>query len=90
MSDIRESDLIALGTILLNVIATVEKLGHSSPADTLTYMHGNESHFLIVKDFITWTAGWTDKAGARERLLWLVNESGWSKDMVLAVQEYVA
>ena len=86
MNDVRESDLIALGTMVLNAIALASQLGHESPAGSLDYYHGTDSNTYIFKDFIAWVSGREHLAeGCHERLLWLVEESGWASDMAESV-----
>lgn len=71
-----DSDLMAIGMVMLNIVASVQQHGHASPASTLDYLSGldlldgNESAAgHIVRDFIAWTCGRTDMSpGCDERL----------------------
>ena len=83
MTDVTEKELMDLGRGLLNAITLTYNLGHVSPAESLRYIHGEDSTTYIIKDFIAWVSGQeTLLPNCRERLVWLVNTSGWNTSLM--------
>jgi hypothetical protein len=84
---VSDGDLKAIGATVLNIVAAVQQLGHTSPASTLNYMtwvdalDGEESAAsYILRDFIAWTCGRKEMSpGCDDRLKAYVNQSGWAQ-----------
>ena len=84
---VSDGDLMAIGTTLLNIVATVQRHGHASPGSTLDYMTGldlldgeESAAGHILRDFIAWTSGRKALSpGCDDRLKAYVNQSGWAQ-----------
>ena len=80
-------DLEAIGRALLNYVATVAQLGHTTPAETLTYVHESPTDSFglrVVRDFTAWTARRGDWQSAECRLRHYVSASGWHQSVLSA------
>lgn len=75
-----------LGVVLLNTVGSVARLGHVSPASHLDYWTrvGSTSEAML-RDYVDWTSGRDMYPGARDRLVEVIECTGWHRQQVAAV-----
>jgi hypothetical protein len=86
-------EVYEIGAALLSWVAMVGRLGHTSPASTLDYTRELGSiPALIVRDFVAWTSGRTDKVPGEpsERLAELVAKAGWEPLLLASLNDSLA
>lgn len=70
-------ELMRLGEVVLNAIATMSAMGHVSPTQVTLYADpGNDLMTKLLHDMLLTCVPGGD-SGARERICRFVDESGW-------------
>jgi hypothetical protein len=85
-TDYQLKDLAGMGVVLLNSVATVCQMGHSSPGSTLDYWPYSDDSIRPIRnvhDFIVWTSGRNNLSpGAEDRLREDTVSSGWQRNQM--------
>ena len=87
-----ESDLASIGASVLNRVVTTITLGHTTPADSLSYVQlerdpNRSAGPHIAADLIAWSGRRGDWQPAASRLTHYVKASGWQRSTLAGVVE---
>lgn len=66
-----------IGLSVMRLVAACDRVGHTTPAGTLTYVHGDPTPAVDLVRWVTQQEGWQD---ARDRLLQHARDLGMERD----------
>lgn len=85
------ADLVSIGAAVLNHVGVTMALGHTGPAESLSYLHSMSSDGpagpAIVRDLVQWSAKRGDWHEAEHRLRRYVEGTGWQRDQLTSLCE---